>query len=367
MSFVDHVRIHASAGDGGAGSVSFRREKFVPLGGPDGGDGGKGGNVVFIASSQLQTLLDLKIQSRYAAKNGTQGAGRNCSGLAGHDLVVRVPVGTLVFADAWDSRDHQASKLDDDGFELDWKDEVDASPMAQADPGTLLVDLIEDGQIYVLARGGKGGKGNTRFATAVNRTPRYAQPGIPGESGWFRIELRVIAEVGLVGLPNAGKSTLLSVLTAANPKIAAYPFTTLYPNLGVLKQLDREVVIADIPGLIEGASEGKGLGIEFLRHIDRTKVLVHLISLEIGDPESAWRDYRVVRQELDASPFRLHERPSIVALTKTDTISEYVLAEIVAYFEAKDVPVLAISAVARHGLEPLAHRLFAATQAAEVI
>lgn len=249
MKFVDIVEIELIAGHGGPGAVSFRREKYIPKGGPDGGNGGSGGSIVLKVSNKVQTLLDLKFKRKYKAKSGSPGRYKNQYGANAPDLVLDVPVGTII-----------------------WDENHD-----------MIADLTELGQTLVVAKGGMGGKGNAMFATSTNRAPRIAQPGLPGEERSVTLELKMIAEVGLVGLPNAGKSTLLKALTNAKAKIGNYPFTTLHPNLGVLHFPDSEIVIADIPGLIEGASEGHGLGIDFLRHISRTKVIVHLVSLE--EPE----------------------------------------------------------------------------------
>ena len=324
MKFVDKVTINVKAGDGGKGSSSFRREKFVPMGGPDGGDGGKGGDVNIRGTAHLQTLMDISMRRHYKAKNGLPGGIKNQYGSKGDDLIIEVPCGTIIF----------------DG-EMN-----------------VLYDIKEIGDSFVALHGGKGGLGNARFSTSINRSPRYAQPGRPGAEMQLILELRMIAEVGLVGLPNAGKSTLLKTLTRANPKIADYPFTTLYPNLGVLKQPDREIVLADIPGLIEGASEGHGLGIEFLRHVDRTKLMVHLISSEAETPEQCWADYQTVRNELQKSILEVHLKPCIVVLSKIDIISAEQLEAIQSFFKAKGVLFLAMSSFTQEGIsELIAHIL----------
>lgn len=285
MQYVDKVSIDVLSGHGGAGAVSFRREKFVPFGGPDGGHGGRGGHVILRASRTLQTLMDLKIRRKYKAKAGNAGQRRKMAGASGKDTVIVIPVGTMIF------------------------DET----------GGLLADLTKDGQDYVAAKGGKGGAGNSVFANSVNQTPRYAQPGLPGEERKLTLEIRMLAEVGLIGLPNAGKSTLLQVLTQANPKISDYPFTTLYPNLGLLKFVDQEIVIADIPGLIEGASEGLGLGHDFLRHIDRTQVIVHVISAETLDADTCYANYKTVLSELEKSDHDFQQKRQLIVLSKKDT------------------------------------------------
>lgn len=288
MQYVDKVTVDVQSGHGGAGAVSFRREKYVPFGGPDGGHGGRGGHVILKATKTLQTLMDLKLKKRYKAQTGQPGKGRKMAGPSGKDTVISVPMGTMVF------------------------DETEA----------LLADLTTDGQQYIAARGGKGGAGNSVFANSVNQTPRYAQPGLPGQQHQLTLEIRMLAEVGLIGLPNAGKSTLLQVLTRANPKISHYPFTTLYPNLGLLKFVDQEIVIADIPGLIEGASEGQGLGHDFLRHIDRTEVLVHLISAETLDADRCFSDYLTIQQELKKSDFDFSKKKQLTVLSKQDVCGD---------------------------------------------
>jgi GTP-binding protein len=255
MKFIDEVKIHAKAGDGGRGCLSFRREKFVPLGGPDGGDGGRGGDVLLEVDMALSTLMDLRYRQHLKAKNGMPGMGKNMHGKGGDDLVIKIPPGTLVYDD---------------------------------ETGELLADLTEADQGFKLLKGGQGGRGNARFLTSTNRAPRHTQPGVAGEERTLRLQLKLLADVGLVGLPNAGKSTLIASISAARPKIADYPFTTLVPNLGVVKHGDfRSFVMADIPGLIEGASDGQGLGTRFLRHIERTDLFLHLVDLsglQEGDP-----------------------------------------------------------------------------------
>ena len=288
MQYVDKVTIDIQSGHGGSGAVSFRREKFVPFGGPDGGHGGRGGHVIIQASKTLQTLMDLKLRKKYNAKGGQPGKGRKMAGANGKDSVITVPVGTMIF------------------------DETNA----------LLCDLTEDGQQYIAATGGKGGAGNSVFANSVNQTPRYAQPGLPGEERLFTLEIRMLAEVGLIGLPNAGKSTLLKTLTHATPKISDYPFTTLYPNLGLLKFIDQEIVIADIPGLIEGASEGHGLGHDFLRHVDRTEILIHVISAETLDVKECLHAYHTIQDELSKSDYDFDNKRQLTILSKYDVCGD---------------------------------------------
>jgi GTPase len=318
MRFIDEARVFVRAGDGGDGAIAFLREKYRPFGGPAGGDGGRGGSVIFEVDEGLSTLLDFKYQPRLVARDGEPGRGKQQYGKAGSDLVVRVPPGTLV--------------MDDDG-------------------GEVIADLVMPGTRATIAQGGDGGRGNMHFATATRRSPRIATPGTAGVHRWVRLELRLVAEAGLVGLPNAGKSTLLAALSAARPKIAPYPFTTLAPNIGRVFVSDEEsFTVADIPGLIEGAHLGHGLGIRFLRHLARTRILVYV--LDAADkPDEA---FRTVRGEIGAFDQVLMERPAIVALNKIDLIPESDVAG-----AARDVERLTglrtfpISAEGRIGIEPL--------------
>lgn len=326
--FRDEVTVRMKGGDGGAGCVSFLREKYRPKMGPDGGDGGKGGDVILEADENYNTLYHLIHIPRFVAQNGQPGRGRNQSGRKGRDLVVKVPVGTIV-------RD--------------------------AERGVLLKDLSRHGERIVLCRGGKGGRGNQHFATPTHQAPRRAEPGRPGEERRVRLELKMIADVGLVGLPNAGKSTLLSRLSAARPKIADYPFTTLVPNLGILKGDDfRTLVVADLPGIIEGAREGKGLGDRFLRHIERTRLIVHLVDvspLALRPPEEA---YRTVRQELEGYSPVLAAKPEIVVATKVDVPGARENAEALRRSLGGRRRVLEISAATGEGLRELGGELFRA-------
>ena len=320
--FLDYLKIHVKAGDGGNGCVALRREKYVPRGGPAGGDGGRGGDVVLEADERLATLYDLKHRPNIVAQNGGGGGGNDCHGRDGDNTVIRVPLGTTVSA-------------------------ADGDQMA---------DLADRGQQWIAARGGRGGFGNAHFATATNKTPRYAQDGEPGEDRTLVLELKLIAQVGLVGLPNAGKSTLLSKLTAATPKIASYPFTTLSPNLGVIEYDDlTRLTLADIPGLIEGASKGAGLGDRFLRHIERTQILAHLVDDEEGrfDPDDMLYKFDLVCQELGAYSSALAARNQIVVITKIDLAESSDLEKTRDAFRARGHEPLCVSALEGTGLEEL--------------
>ena len=284
MKFLDQAKVYIRSGDGGGGAVSFLREKFVEFGGPNGGNGGRGGDIVLECVDGLNTLIDYRYQQHFKAKTGTHGMGKQRTGADGEDVVLRVPVGTQVFED---------------------------------DNETLIADMTEVGQRVVLLSGGNGGFGNAHFKTSSNQAPRHANPGIPGVEKWIWLRLKLIADAGLVGLPNAGKSTFLAAVSAAKPKIAAYPFTTLHPNLGVVSIGERDFVLADIPGLIEGASEGAGIGDRFLGHIERCGVLVHLID---GTQDDVKQAYKTIRSELAAYDERLAEKPELVVLNKIDAI-----------------------------------------------
>jgi GTP-binding protein len=324
MGFVDEVKFFVKAGDGGNGCVSFRREKFVPRGGPNGGDGGRGGTVFLETDSRKHSLIDFRYRSHFKAERGTNGQGSDKHGRSGKDAIVYVPIGSVI------------------------KD---------AETGEVLADLVKDGQRFTAARGGKGGFGNARFATSTNRAPRKSTPGALGEERWLKIELKLLADVGLIGLPNAGKSTLLSKLSAANPKVASYPFTTLAPQLGVLQiRFMEPCIIADIPGLIEGASEGVGLGHQFLRHVERTSILLHVIDASSEEEQPA-TDYQVLARELAAYNEQLLDRTHLVVLNKIDCIDEQRLDEVLEQFKAIGISCLAISAKEGLGIELLKERI----------
>lgn len=322
MKFLDQAKVYIRSGDGGGGCVSFRREKYVEFGGPDGGDGGRGGDVWAECVTNLNTLIDFRYKQHYKAGKGGHGMGRNRTGAKGRDIILKVPPGTQIFAE---------------------------------DNETLLADLTQPGQKVLLARGGNGGFGNAHFKTATNQAPRRANPGQPGVEMTIWLRLKLIADAGLVGLPNAGKSTFLAAVSGARPKIAAYPFTTLYPHLGVVKAGDVDFVLADIPGLIEGAHEGAGIGHRFLGHIERTRVILHLVDVMGDDPAAA---YRAVRSELKAYGAGLEDKPEILALSKCDAVSEEVCAEKAALLRqaARKEPLL-ISAVSGRNMEQVLYRL----------
>lgn len=325
MKFVDQAKIYVKSGNGGPGCVSFRREKYVPRGGPDGGDGGRGADVVLTASSQKDTLFRFHMNQHFRAENGRPGSGKNRHGKSGSNLVIELPLGTTVYNE---------------------------------ETGELLVDLTEAGMSYVVAQGGRGGQGNARFATSTNRAPRFAQPGEPGAELRLRLELKLLADVGLIGMPNAGKSTLISVLSAARPKIADYPFTTLIPNLGVVAAGDEHsYVLADIPGLIEGASEGAGLGHRFLRHIQRCRILLHMLDVSQVDLEDPLKDYDKINMELAAFDSELASKKQILGLNKIDLpgAEEAVAAVKKA---APDVEILVFSAVTGEGVEDVRWTLY---------
>ncbi|NET01865.1 MAG: GTPase ObgE [Sphaerospermopsis sp. SIO1G2] len=326
MQFIDQAIVEVEAGKGGDGIVAFRREKYVPAGGPAGGNGGKGGSVIFVVDTNLQTLLDFRYKRLFKADNGSRGGPNNCTGANGKDLIIEVPGGTAIY---------------------------------DAETDALLCDLVENEQSFVVAEGGKGGLGNKHFLSNRNRAPEYALPGLEGEHKVLRLELKLLAEVGIIGLPNAGKSTLISSLSAARPKIADYPFTTLVPNLGVVKKPTGDgTVFADIPGLIEGASHGTGLGYDFLRHIERTRVLLHLIDATSADVIG---DYHTIQSELEAYGRGLDKRPQILALNKIDAMDQESVDLEALTLELNHIslaPVFTISAVTRAGLNEMLQEIW---------
>jgi GTP-binding protein len=324
MRFIDQAEIWVQGGKGGDGMVAFRREKYVPAGGPAGGNGGHGGSVILKAVTHLQTLLDFQYEHRFMADAGKRGGPKNLTGASGEDRIIAVPCGTTVY---------------------------------DAETDEFLGDLTEPEQTLVVAAGGKGGLGNKHFLSNRNRAPEHALPGLPGEERLLRLELKLIAEVGIIGLPNAGKSTLISVLSAAKPKIADYPFTTLIPNLGVVPHPSGDgVVFADIPGLIEGAHAGIGLGHDFLRHVERTRVLIHLIDATTADPIQS---YSIIQQELNAYGHALNQRPQVLVLNKVDAIPPEQLAQHQqALSTAAKTDVITISAIAQQGLETLLNNIW---------
>ncbi|HLN09171.1 MAG TPA: GTPase ObgE [Xanthobacteraceae bacterium] len=328
MKFLDEAKVYIRSGDGGNGCVAFRREKFIEFGGPNGGNGGRGGDVVVACVDGLNTLIDYRYQQHFKAQRGANGMGKDRSGANGSDVVLKVPVGTQVFED---------------------------------DRETLIADLTRVGQRVVLARGGNGGFGNAHFKSSTNRAPRHANPGQPGEERWIRLRLKLIADAGLVGLPNAGKSTFLAAVSAARPKIADYPFTTLHPGLGVVGIDGREFVLADLPGLIEGAHEGLGLGDRFLGHVERCKILLHLVD---GTGAHAGESYRVVRRELEAYGVILADKPEIVALSKSDALTPEVRRKQVARLRrAAGRPPFVVSAATGDGVPAVLRELLAAIDA----
>jgi len=324
VKFIDEAKITIQSGDGGSGCVSFRREKFIPRGGPDGGDGGKGGDVILKSSPNKRTLYDFRYKRHLKAKNGAGGQGKKKAGKQGDDIIIEVPAGTII---------------------------------THSETGETLKDFVTPGEIFVAAAGGRGGQGNFHFKTATRRIPRFAQPGEPGQTIQLKLELKLIADVGLIGLPNAGKSTLISKITAAKPKIGAYPFTTLVPNLGVVyTDWDEPFVVADIPGLIEGAHEGAGLGTQFLRHIERTRILVHLIDVSTLEREDILSSYNTVNQELEKHNPELSTRQQLLVLNKMDMDGAQETARL--FKEAiGDMRVVSISALSSTGVDTLISRI----------
>jgi GTP-binding protein len=330
MRFVDEAKISVKAGKGGHGCVSFRREKFIPRGGPDGGDGGDGGSVILKADARLLSLYDFRLRRHYEAQNGQPGMGSQCYGKKGENLILHLPVGTLVFAELPEGEQ-------------------------------LVADLTDPEAEVVVASGGRGGMGNEHFKTSTNRAPRFAQPGEPGDEFDLRLELKILADVGIIGLPNAGKSTFISRVSAARPKIAAYPFTTLTPNLGVMiDEVDPDVrlVLADIPGLIEGAHEGQGLGHRFLKHVERTRFLLHILSVEDVDDEKPWAGFDLINDELCRFDADLATRTQVEVINKIDLVDEERLAALQARAKADGRDIFFISAQENSGVEDLVAKLW---------
>lgn len=331
MKFLDQAKVYVKSGDGGNGCMSFRREKYIALGGPDGGDGGRGGDVVLECVEGLNTLIDYRYQQHFKAKRGNHGMGKDRTGAAGDDIILKLPQGTQVLSE---------------------------------DKEMVIADLTEVGQRVVLLKGGKAGHGNARFKTSTNRAPRRTDPGAPGTEMWLWLRLKLIADVGLVGLPNAGKSTFISAVSRARPKVADYPFTTLHPNLGMVRRENGELVVADIPGLIEGASDGHGLGTRFLGHVERCGALLHLID---GTVEDVAENYRIVRAELDAYGDVLHDKTEIVVLNKCDAmIDEEIVEKKAALEHACGSFVRVMSGVAGIGVDDLVNELFDTVAAARL-
>ncbi|MFI4983568.1 MAG: GTPase ObgE [Rickettsiales bacterium] len=322
MHFIDEAKIYLKAGDGGKGCISFHREKFVEQGGPDGGNGGRGGNIIFKADPNLNTLIDFRYKQHFKADKGVGGRGRNCTGASGEDMYIIVPVGTQIFSE---------------------------------DGQTLLFDVDDPRKEYLMARGGNGGRGNINYKSSVNQAPRRATPGYPGDELWVWLKLKLLSDVGLVGLPNAGKSTFLSIVSSAKPKIADYPFTTIKPQLGVVLLGHQDLVIADLPGLIEGASEGHGLGDKFLKHIERCKILLHLID---GNSDVA-ASYTLIRKELETFSAKLKDKLEIVCLNKTDLLSEDELkAKLKALKKVCKNKVFTCSGATTDGIDKIVKHLF---------
>ena len=322
MKFLDQAKIYIKSGDGGAGCVAFRREKYIEFGGPNGGDGGKGGSVYFEAVENLNTLIDFRYQQHFKAPRGQHGMGSEMCGAKGEDVIIKVPVGTEILAE---------------------------------DGQTLIKDMVKPGERFLIAKGGDGGRGNMRFKTSTNQAPRYAEPGWPGQELWVWLKLKIIADVGLIGFPNAGKSTFLSAVTRARPKIADYPFTTLHPNLGVMWKNGYEIVLADIPGLIEGAHEGTGLGDRFLKHVERCSAFLHIID---GLEENVVKSYKTIRKELELYNKKLMQKAEVIALNKIDSLSAKEVSKKVKALEKETgKKVFAISAVAHTGLDEISGEL----------
>lgn len=388
MRFIDQVRIVVRAGRGGDGLVGWRREKFVPDGGPAGGDGGKGGDVIFVADDHLTTLLDLKFRQHFAAESGRPGGNNKMTGRSGTDLRIRVPVGTVVYFEApagepgerppWLSDEPGEDDGDSPGGVIAWTDDGEELPAAvraeksgsfrrvrldedaPLEPGALLGDLTTHGQELVIARGGLGGRGNVHFRTSTNRSPDRSEPGREGDAFWIRLELKLLADVGIVGFPNVGKSTFIRAISRARPKVADYPFTTLVPQLGVVALPgERSLVVADVPGLIHGASEGRGLGHDFLRHLERTRVLLHLLSPDPSPGRDPLTDLRALEKELEQYGDMFAGRPRVVALNKIDTPEgQEAVGPLRKALRARAIPLFPVSARTGEGVPELLEALW---------
>lgn len=365
MKFVDLVRVHVRAGRGGDGAVAWRREKFVPNGGPAGGDGGNGGDVIFVANPHLTTLLDLHYRRRIIAESGKAGGTRDKNGRGGEDLIIEVPVGTVIVLEADDIPDHLPADShgggDDDGIAVE--DDDDDAYEEEESPETVLADLSTPGERLIVARGGQGGRGNIHFRTSTNQAPEYSEPGIAGEARSLRLELKLLADVGIVGFPNVGKSTFIAAVSRARPKIADYPFTTLVPQLGVVSLgQSRSMVVADVPGLVRGASEGRGLGLQFLRHLERTQVLLHLLAPDLDPERDPLEDLDALEAELAQYGPVFDGKPRVVALNKTDVLGDEEgqdrIADLRAALAERNIPLFAISAHTREGLPAVLEALW---------
>ena len=359
-SFVDEVFVNVTSGDGGGGMVSMRREKFEPLGGPDGGDGGRGGDVILVADENLRTLLDTRHRREIKAMRGANGGTRNKTGSSGKSVEVRVPVGTEVY----DREGRDREGRDREGRDQEGQDRDDP------ENGTLIVDLNQPNQRHVICRGGMGGLGNSRFKSSTRQSPRFAQPGMPGETRKLRMTLKLLADVGFVGFPNAGKSTLLRRISKARPRVASYPFTTLVPSLGVVERGEQRIVAADIPGLIEGASDGAGLGDRFLRHIERTQVIVHLLDCGamLTEGRDLMKDYDAIRRELGRYRADLLDRQEIIALNKVDLFHDQ--SDLMAFekqLNDRGLQAVKISGATGNGCAELVDLMFDAVAAAEAV
>jgi GTP-binding protein len=388
MRFIDRVRVVVRAGNGGRGAVAWRREANVPQGGPAGGDGGRGGSVLLVADPSLSTLLDLKFRHEWHAADGKSGQSKNMNGRAGEDRIIRVPVGTVVYFDGIygqddsfgdEASDDETDALfdDDDGFDDDdeFEDQEDPlsdeplgrpkmeqkpAPLPGFTEGDVIVDLLEPGQQVVIAKGGLGGRGNVHFCSSTNRAPDFAEPGTRGQSFWLRFELKLLADVGIVGFPNVGKSTLIRQISRATPEVADYPFTTLVPHLGVVSLSgERSMVVADVPGLIEGAAAGRGLGHEFLRHLERTRVLLHVLTFDHTPGRHPFRDLEVLEEELRQYGSMFEDRPRVVAFNKIDTPeARRLVRPLAAKLQARDIPLFPISAQTGEGVDALLEALW---------